>query len=102
MKTIVTKAEYAALKAREPGSVSNWIRGGKISARALVGTGVLRPHLGRAGGSLIYCSILTQHSRMPRRTQSRDRSGDVRSTPKSGHLQHTSPCPLSANMHRSK
>ena len=40
VKTIVTKAEYAALKAREPGSVSNWIRGGKISARALVGTGV--------------------------------------------------------------
>ena len=51
MKTIVTKAQYAALKARQPGSVSNWIRDGKISARALVGTGVRRSNLGRAGGS---------------------------------------------------
>ena len=40
VKTIVTKAQYAALKARQPGSVSNWIRDGKISARALVRTGV--------------------------------------------------------------
>ena len=39
VKTIVTKAQYAALKARQPGSVSNWIRDGKISARALVGPG---------------------------------------------------------------
>ena len=56
MKTIVTKAQYAALKARQPGSVSNWIRDGKISARALVGTGV-RAQSGSSRRISIYCSI---------------------------------------------
>ena len=40
MKTLVTKAQYAALKGRRASSVSNWIRWGKISKRALVGDGV--------------------------------------------------------------
>ena len=40
MKTIVTKAQYAALKGRKPSNVSNWIREGKITHLALVGSGV--------------------------------------------------------------
>jgi hypothetical protein len=40
MKTVVTKAEYAALKGRGPSAVSNWIAEGKITPTALVGEGV--------------------------------------------------------------
>lgn len=40
MKTIVTKAEYAALKQRGASSVSNWIAEGKITAAALIGKGL--------------------------------------------------------------
>src|SRR4051812_39722045 len=40
MKTIVTKAEYAALKERGASAVSNWIAEGKITRAALVGEGV--------------------------------------------------------------
>lgn len=40
MKTIVTKADYAALKKRTPSAISNWIADGKITKAALVGDGV--------------------------------------------------------------
>lgn len=40
MKTIVSKAEYAALKERGASAVSNWIAEGKITRAALVGEGV--------------------------------------------------------------
>lgn len=40
MKTIVTKAEFAARKSRLPSAISNWIASGKISRAALVGEGV--------------------------------------------------------------
>lgn len=39
MKTIVTKAEFAARKQRGPSSVSNWIADGKITEAALIGIG---------------------------------------------------------------
>ncbi|ODR98912.1 hypothetical protein AUC68_06995 [Methyloceanibacter methanicus] len=39
MKTVVTKAEYAAMKERRPSCVSNWIAEGKITSAALVGQG---------------------------------------------------------------
>lgn len=39
MKTVITKAEYAALKQRGPSAVSNWIAEGRISKEALVGEG---------------------------------------------------------------
>lgn len=40
MKTILTKAQFAARKNRTPSAVSNWIAAGKISRAALVGEGV--------------------------------------------------------------
>jgi hypothetical protein len=40
LRTIVTQAEYAKLKNREPSSVSKWIAEGKISKAALIGEGV--------------------------------------------------------------
>lgn len=40
MQTIVTKAEYAKLKNRAPSCISNWIKEGKITPAALIGTGV--------------------------------------------------------------
>lgn len=40
MKTIVTKCEFAAMKGRKPSALSNWIADGKITAAALVGSGV--------------------------------------------------------------
>lgn len=40
MKTILTKAEFAARKSRLPSAISNWIASGKISRAALVGEGV--------------------------------------------------------------
>lgn len=40
MQTIVTKAEYAKLKNRSPSCISNWIKEGKITPAALIGTGV--------------------------------------------------------------
>lgn len=39
MKTVVSKGEFARLKQRGPSAVSNWIKDGKISAAALIGTG---------------------------------------------------------------
>jgi hypothetical protein len=39
LKTVVTKAAYAALKGRTPSAVSNWIAAGKITAAALIGEG---------------------------------------------------------------
>jgi hypothetical protein len=40
VRTIVTKAEFAARKSRQPSAISNWIASGKISRAALVGEGV--------------------------------------------------------------
>lgn len=40
MRTIVTKAEFAARKSRLPSAISNWIASGKISRAALIGEGV--------------------------------------------------------------
>ncbi|WP_375782894.1 hypothetical protein ACE10Z_23560 [Bradyrhizobium sp. Pha-3] len=39
MKTVVSKGEFAKRKGRGPSAVSNWIRDGKISAAALIGSG---------------------------------------------------------------
>jgi hypothetical protein len=39
LKTIVTKAAYAALRNRSPSAVSNWISKGRISPAALIGVG---------------------------------------------------------------
>ncbi|MFG1262350.1 hypothetical protein [Xanthobacter aminoxidans] len=40
MKTIITKGEFAKLKGRAPSAISNWIADGRITAAALVGSGV--------------------------------------------------------------
>jgi len=39
MKTVVTKGEFARLKGRSPAAVSNWIKDGRLTAAALIGTG---------------------------------------------------------------
>ena len=39
VQTIATKSQYAKLKGRSPCTVSCWLRDGKISRRALVGSG---------------------------------------------------------------
>lgn len=40
MKTIITKGEFAKLKGRAPSAISNWIADGRITAAALMGSGV--------------------------------------------------------------
>jgi hypothetical protein len=40
VKTIVSKAKFAEMKGRVPSAVSNWIAEGKITAAALIGSGI--------------------------------------------------------------